>query len=106
MWEKGATAYAKTFGHVTGQAVDALLDGAGVERQQIAQAKAVYSVSPASFPAHNKAAHPNPTCTPDESLYIGKVAEVSVQSLRATPSRLRPHPWKALCACRSSRTRS
>lgn len=81
MWEKGATAYAQRWSHITSQAVDALLDGAGVERQKIAQAKAVYSVSPASFPAHNKAAHPNPTCKPDDSLYVAKVPEVQPYSV-------------------------
>lgn len=50
-------------------------------RQQIAQAKAVYSVSPASFPAHNKAAHPNPTCAPDESLFLSKVPAVKPYSV-------------------------
>jgi len=81
MWQKGATAYANTFGAVTSQAVDALLDGAGVKRQQIAQARAVYSVSPASFPAHNKAAFPSPTVEPDEALYKSKVPPVEAFSL-------------------------
>ena len=50
-------------------------------RQQIAQAKAVYSVTPASFPAHNKAAHPNPTCEPDEALFVSKVPAIKPYSV-------------------------
>jgi len=57
--------------------VDALLDGAGVERQAIAQAKAVYSVAPASFDKFNAPAHPNPKVAPDEALYKEKVREAA-----------------------------
>jgi len=81
MWQKGAAAYSKTFGGVTSQAVDALLDGAGVERQRIAQAKAVYSVAPASFPKFNAPAHPNPKVEPDEALFKDKVPETAAFSV-------------------------
>lgn len=76
MWQKGAAAYTNTFGAVTSQAVDALLDGAGVERHRRAQAKSVYSVSPASFPEFNKAAEPNKPCEPDETLFKDKTPEI------------------------------
>lgn len=68
MWEKGAGNYGSTFGAVTKQAADALLDGAGVPRTSTAVVKRVYSVRPAIIPGHNIAAHPGPQGEVDEAV--------------------------------------
>lgn len=68
MWEKGANAYGDTFASVTGQAADALLDAAAVPRTALASAKAVYKVTPATFPTFNAPAVPAPQIEPPEDL--------------------------------------
>lgn len=64
MWQKGAAAYSNTFAAVTSQAVNGLLDAAGVPRTPLAMRSQVMSVAPAVVPGYNLAAHPAPKAEP------------------------------------------
>ena len=61
MWQKGANAYSTSFAAVTTQAVNALLDGAGVPYTPPAVRARVMSVAPAVIPGYNLAANPAPS---------------------------------------------